>query len=246
VRLLRINRPEARNALNMEVRHELSRNIEEFGADADVRCVILAGGEKSFAAGADIKERASMDVIAKMGSDVQKQRMSRIIVDCPKPVIAAVRGYCLGGGFEIAMMCDIIVAGESAQFGLPELKLGVIPVSGGTQRLARVTGKHKALYHILTARFFSAQQALACGVASEVVADDQVEAAAIRVAGEIAALAPLAVQQAKEVLMKGMDAPLDVGIALEARGSQLLYATEDQKEGMSAFIDKRKPVFKGR
>lgn len=246
VRLLRFNRPETRNAMDTEVRETLTACFTSLGADADARCIILTGGEKSFAAGSDIKERVTLDVMGKMASDEVKAQLTRAIMNCPKPVIAAVRGYCLGGGFETAMMCDIIIAGESAQFGLPEVKIGVIPGAGGTQLLSRITGKHRALYYILTGRFFSAKQAQEFGVAAEVVPDAEVEAASVKLAAEIAALAPLALQQAKEVLLRGADVPVEVGLALEARASQLLYATEDQKEGMKAFIEKRKPNFKGR
>ena len=158
VRLLRINRPEARNALNMEVRIELARLITAFNADPEVRSIILAGDAKSFAAGADIKERAQIGIVGKMQSDLDKHKVSHTVSTSAKPIIAAVRGYALGGGFETALMCDIIVAGESAQFGLPELKLGVIPGSGGTQRFARGAGKHRALYHLLTATFMSARE----------------------------------------------------------------------------------------
>lgn len=246
VRLLRIHRPEARNALNMEVRLELSRRIDEFGGSSEVLCIILAGDAKSFAAGADIKERVTMNPVEKMHSDTEKNRLARSIAGCSKPLIAAVRGYALGGGFETALMCDIIVAGESAKFGLPELGLGVIPGSGGTQRFARIAGKQRALFHILTAKQFTAQQAFDMGVVSAVTHDDAVESTAIELAGQISRLAPLAVQQAKAVLVAGIDAPLEVGLALEMRASQLLYATEDQKEGMRAFIEKRSPKFTGR
>lgn len=246
VRSVRINRPESRNSLDGEVRAGLTECFRAFSTDPDVRCVVIAGDARAFASGSDIKERVTLDVMGKIDSDVVKEQLMQAIMHCAKPVVAAVRGYCLGGGFEIAMMCDIVIAGESAKFGLPEVKIGVIPGSGGTQHLARLAGKHRALYYILTGRFFSAQQALGMGAVSEVVADDAVESTALALAAEIAGLAPLALQQAKDVLLRGLDVPIEVGLGLEARASQLLYATEDQKEGMRAFIEKRKANFKGR
>jgi enoyl-CoA hydratase/carnithine racemase len=173
-------------------------------------------------------------------------KLWRGIAGCPKPVIAAVSGYALGGGCELAMTCDIIVAGESARFGQPEVNIGIIPGGGATQRLTRAIGKYKAMKYILTGELFSAREALDMGLASEVVPDPEVEGRAIDLARQIAALPPLAVQLAKEAVLAGMDAPLTSALALEAKSSQILFSSQDQKEGMRAFIEKRKPRFTGR
>ena len=244
VALVRINRPEARNALNLEVRRLIAQHMAAYGDDKDVRCVVLTGNEKSFAAGADIKEMAnatSMDMVAR-----RQDRLWRAIAACPKPVIAAVNGYALGGGCELAMTCDIIIAGESAKFGQPEVKIGIIPGGGGTQRLARAVGKYKAMRYLLTGDIFGAKEAYEMGLVSEVVADADVEKRAIAMAQQIAELPPLSIELVKESVLRGMDASLDAGLALETKAIQLLFSSEDQKEGMAAFIEKRKPSFKGR
>jgi enoyl-CoA hydratase/carnithine racemase len=227
VALVRINRPDARNALNMEVRRLIAQHLTELADDAGVRCIVLTGNEKSFAAGADIKEMAN-------------------IGSCPKPVIAAVNGFALGGGCELAMTCDIIIAGESAKFGQPEVKIGIIPGGGGTQRLTRAVGKFKAMRYVLTGDIFGAREAYEMGLVSELVPDADVEKHASEMAKRIAELPPLAIEQAKEAVLRGMDASLETGLALETKAIQLLFSSEDQKEGMAAFIEKRKPVFKGR
>ncbi|MSP89879.1 MAG: enoyl-CoA hydratase, partial [Alphaproteobacteria bacterium] len=198
----------------------------------------------AFAAGADIKEMADLTPVDTYvrGTD----HYWKTIAACPKPIIAAINGYALGGGCELAMLCDIIVAGTGARFGLPEVKLGILPGAGGTQRLPRAVGKFKAMRMVLTGDLFSAADAAAMGLVSEVVADDQVVAKALEIARTIAGLSPLAVRQIKETVLRGMDAPLDTGLALERKAFQFLFATEDQKEGMAAFIGKRKAVFKGR
>ena len=244
VALVRINRPEARNALNLEVRKLLARYLADCGEDAAIRAVVLTGNDKSFAAGADIKEMADAGTIEMLQRGVHK--LWRAIAGCPKPVIAAVSGYALGGGCELAMTCDIIVAGESARFGQPEVNIGIIPGGGATQRLTRAIGKYKAMKYILTGELFSAREALDMGLASEVVPDPEVEGRAIDLARQIAALPPLAVQLAKEAVLAGMDAPLTSALALEAKSSQILFSSQDQKEGMRAFIEKRKPKFTGR
>jgi enoyl-CoA hydratase len=241
--LLRINRPEARNALNFEVRKLLAKHLLELGEDTTTRAIVLAGNDKAFAAGADIKEMADLGTIEALQRGVHK--LWRAIAGCPKPVIAAVSGYALGGGCELAMTCDIIVAGESASFGQPEVKIGIIPGGGGTQRLARAVGKYKAMKYVLTGELIAAKEAFEMGLASEVVPDPEVEGRAIDLARQIAVLPPLAVQLAKEAVLAGMDAPMTSALALEAKSLQILFSSHDQKEGMRAFIEKRKPKFTG-
>jgi enoyl-CoA hydratase/carnithine racemase len=244
VALIRINRPEARNALNMEVRRLIARHLTELGDDPATRAIVLTGNEKSFAAGADIKEMAGAGPIEMLQRGTP--RLWRAIAACPKPVIAAVNGFALGGGCELAMTCDIIIAGESARFGQPEVKIGIIPGGGGTQRLTRAVGKYKAMKICLTGELFGAREAYEMGLVSELAPDAAVEQRAIEMAAQIAALAPLAVQQIKEVLLAGQDASLDAALRLETKAIQILFASQDQKEGMSAFIEKRKPDFQGR
>ena len=244
VALIRINRPEARNALNMEVRKLLAQHMTELGNDNAVRCIVLTGNDKSFAAGADIKEMSGVGTVDMILRDSLK--LWRALAACPKPVIAAVNGFALGGGCEIAMTCDIIIAGESARFGQPEVKIGITPGGGGTQRLTRAVGKYKAMKICLTGDLFGAKEAFDMGLVSEVVPDAEVEKRALEMAQQIAALAPLAVQQIKEVILAGQDASLETGLRLEAKAIQLMFSTHDQKEGMAAFIEKRKPQFLGK
>jgi enoyl-CoA hydratase/carnithine racemase len=244
VALIRINRPEARNALNMEVRKLLAQHMTELGNDNAVRCIVLTGNDKSFAAGADIKEMSGVGTVDMILRDSLK--LWRALAACPKPVIAAVNGFALGGGCEIAMTCDIIIAGESARFGQPEVKIGITPGGGGTQRLTRAVGKYKAMKICLTGELFGAKEAFDMGLVSEVVPDAEVEKRALEMAQQIAALAPLAVQQIKEVILAGQDASLETGLRLEAKAIQLMFSTHDQKEGMAAFIEKRKPQFLGK
>ena len=242
--LLRINRPEARNALNLEVRKLLAKHLTELGEDTTTRAIVLTGNSKSFAAGADIKEMAEAGTIEMLQRGVHK--LWRAIAGCPKPVIAAVSGYALGGGCELAMTCDIIIAGESASFGQPEVKIGIIPGGGGTQRLTHAAGKYKAMKYVLTGEMIPAKEAYEMGLASEVVPDPEVEGRAIDLARQIAVLPPLAVQLAKEAVLAGMDAPLSTALALEVKSLQILFSSQDQKEGMRAFIEKRRPKFSGR
>ena len=244
VALIRINRPEARNALNLEVRRLIAQHLTAYGEDKTVRCIVLTGNEKAFAAGADIKEMANAGTIEMLQRGVHK--LWRATAACPKPVIAAVNGFALGGGCELAMTCDIIIAGESARFGQPEVKIGIIPGGGGTQRLTRAAGKYKAMKYLLTGDLFGAKEASEMGLVSEVVPDAEVEKRAIAMAQQIAELPPLAIELVKETVLRGMDAALDAGLALEAKSIQLLFSSEDQKEGMAAFIEKRKPRFQGR
>lgn len=244
VGLIRINRPDARNALNLEVRKLLARHLTAMGEDPAIRAIVLTGSEKSFAAGADIKEMAGAGAIDMLLRGTHK--LWRTISACPKPVIAAVNGFALGGGCELAMTCDIIIAGEGARFGQPEIKIGIVPGGGGTQRLTRAIGKYKALRYMLTGDMFSAREAFDMGLVSEVVPDGEVQSRAIAMAQQIAELGPLAVEQIKECVLRGLDASLDTGLALETKANQMLFASQDQKEGMAAFIEKRKPNFTGR
>jgi len=244
IALVRINRPEARNALNIEVRKLLARHLTELGDDEATRCIVLTGNEKSFAAGADIKEMAGAGTIEMLQRGTHK--LWRAISACPKPVIAAVNGFALGGGCELAMTCDIIIAGESAKFGQPEVKIGIIPGGGGTQRFTRAVGKYKAMRYVLTGDLFSAREAFDMGLVSEIAPDAEVEKRALQMAQQIADLSPLAIQQAKESVLRGLDASLDTGLALETKAIQILFSSQDQKEGMAAFIEKRKPQFQGK
>jgi enoyl-CoA hydratase len=244
VALVRINRPQALNALNAEVGTLLARHVGRLGDSAEVRCIVIAGNEKAFAAGADIKEMADLTPVDAMQHGTFK--VWRAVAACPKPVIAAVNGFALGGGCELAMACDIIIAGESAKFGQPEVKIGIIPGGGGTQRLPRAVGRYKAMRYLLTGDLFGAREASEMGLVSEVVPDTEVETRALDMAGRIAALPPLAVGLIKEAVLQGLDASLEAGLALETKAIQLLFASEDQKEGMAAFIEKRKPKFRGR
>ena len=243
VGLIRINRPEARNALNTEVRRLLGEHLSAMADDPAIRCIVRTGNEKAFAAGADIKEMAEAGAIEILQRGSQK--LWRAIYSCPKPVIAAVNGFALGGGCELAMTCDIIIAGESAKFGQPEVKIGIIP-GGGTQRFPGTVGKFKAMRYVLTGDIFGAKEASDMNLVSEVVADADVEKRAIAMAAQIAELPPLAIQLAKEAVIRGMDASLETGLTLESRTLQLLFASKDQKEGMTAFIEKRKPKFTGK
>jgi enoyl-CoA hydratase/carnithine racemase len=244
IAVIRINRPEARNALNLAVRQTLAEHFTQLGADEATRCIILTGGEKIFAAGADIRdmvERTAVEMYVR-----RSERLWRAVADCPKPVIAAVNGYAFGGGCELAMHCDVIIAGEGASFAQPEVRVGIMPGAGGTQRLVRAVGKFRAMKILMTGEPVSARDALAMGLASEVVADDQVFERALAIAKTIASMPPLAIMQIKEAVLAGEDSSLEAGLMLERKAFQLLFATQDQKEGMRAFLEKRKPEFEGR
>src|SRR3990172_6162958 len=241
---LRLNRPEARNALNNAVRAALAELFRSFGEDSATRCIVITGSETAFAAGADLKEVADLGARDMMQTGVR--RLWKIIADCPKPVIAAVNGFALGGGCELAMHADIIVAGEGARFGQPELGVGVIPGGGGTQRLVRAVGKFRAMKMLLTGEMVDARQALEMGLVSEVVPDADVLDRALALARRIAERPPMAVMLCKEVVLTGQDCPLEAALSLERKAFELLFATEDQKEGMRAFAEKRKPDFQGR
>ncbi|GAB4230153.1 MAG: enoyl-CoA hydratase [Methyloligellaceae bacterium] len=244
VALLQINRPEKRNALNMAVRKAIAEAFQEFAQDDAVRAVVLTGGEDNFAAGADLAEMAERSTVEQMR--LRSERYWQVVADCPKPVIAAVNGYALGGGCELAMLADIIVAAEDAVFGQPEIRVGLIPGAGGTQRLTRAVGKYQAMRINLLGESITGAQALTFGLASEVHPARQVIPRALEMASRIAELSPIAAQQIKEVTLAGMDASLQAGLLLERKAFQIMFATEDQKEGAAAFLAKRKPGFKGK
>ena len=244
VALVRLNRPEATNALSLPLQALLSQTFTALGADPEVRCIVLTGGEKVFAAGGDIHSLLDAGPIDSL--ERHTERVWAPIQHCPKPVIAAVCGYAFGGGAELAMHCDIIVAGEGASFAQPEIRIGIMPGIGGTQRLVRAVGKFNARKMLLTGRPVAAREAQAMGLVCEVVADAEVIPHALGLAATIAGMPPLAAQQIKEVVLAGLDAPLETALALERKANQLLFATRDQKEGMQAFLDKRRPRFEGR
>lgn len=242
--VLRLNRPQVRNALNTVLRSQLADAVRHYGSDADTRCILITGSDTVFAAGADIAEMAEADPIEIMARNVQQYW--RTIMDCPKPVIAAVEGFALGGGLELALCADIIVAGEGAKLGLPEVKVGILPGGGGTQKLARLIGSKRAMLLMLTGRMFGAAEALQMGVVSEVAPTGEALARALDIAREIAAMPPVSVRQIKEIVHAGLNAPLETALMLERKALQLQFATRDQKEGMRAFLEKRKPNFEGK
>lgn len=243
VACITLNRPEALNALNNKMMGELTKALKEIEADDDVRAIVLTGSEKAFAAGADIKEIASktyMDVYQEDFITANWEEPAK----CRKPIIAAVAGYALGGGCELAMMCDFILAADNAKFGQPEINIGVIPGAGGTQRLTRLIGKSKAMEMVLTGRFMDADEAERSGLVSRVVPADQLLEEAVNVAEKIASYSAPAVMMAKECVDTAYETTLDQGMRFERRIFHSLFSTEDQKEGMSAFIDKRSADFK--
>jgi enoyl-CoA hydratase/carnithine racemase len=242
--LFRLNRPQVRNALNVAIRMQLAEAITRHAADPVIRCLVVTGSDKAFAAGADIGEMAEATVAEVQERNVQQYW--RAISDCRKPLIAAVEGYALGGGLELALCADVIIAGEGARLGLPEVKLGILPGGGGTQRLARLVGLKRAMPLLMTGRMFGAAEALAMGVVSEMTPAGQALSRALDIAAEIAAMPPIAVAEIKRVTNEGMNQPLDAALLMEQRAYEGLYATADQKEGMRAFLEKRKPMFAGK
>lgn len=244
VAVVRLNRPESRNALSLPLQEQLSEAFTTLAADAAVRCIVLTGGDEVFAAGGDIRTLEDAGPIEIMQRHTERVWAS--IQDCPKPVIAAVNGCAFGGGMELAMHCDIIIAGEGARFAQPEIRIGIMPGIGGTQRLVRAVGKFNAMKMLLTGAPVGADEARLMGVVSQVVPDGEVLVEALGLARTLAAMPPVAAAQIKEVVLAGMDAPLEVALMLERKANQLLFATHDQTEGMQAFIEKRKPKFEGR
>jgi enoyl-CoA hydratase len=244
VALLRINRSDRLNALSMSVREELATHITALACDESARCIVITGDGKAFAAGADVDE---LILRTPMHPDFEKSRIAWVAMEqCAKPIIAAVNGFALGGGCELAMNCDIIVAGEGAKLGQPEVKLGIIPGAGGTQRFLRAAGKFAAMRWLLTGDLLSAAQAQQIGLISEVVPDGEVLGHCLAMASRIAALPALAVMAIKEVLLAGADVPLSVALTLERKAFQLIFATEDKSEGIRAFKERRRPQFRGR
>jgi enoyl-CoA hydratase len=244
VTLIRLNRPEALNALNSQLLGELVAVLDAAEADDAVRCLVITGSERAFAAGADIKEMSDK-TYAEMFRQDFFGTAARRIEQFRKPIIAAVSGFALGGGCELAMLCDFIIAAETAKFGQPEINLGVAPGIGGTQRLTRFVGKSKAMEMILTGRMMDAAEAERSGLVSRVVAADKLVEEALAAARKIAGQSPLAVMMNKELVEAAYETTLATGVSLERRMFHSLFAFEDQKEGMAAFIGKRKPEFKG-
>ncbi|GAB4389724.1 enoyl-CoA hydratase [Albidovulum sp.] len=245
VALIRLNRPEALNALNSELLGELGAAIAEADANEKVRCIVLTGSDKAFAAGADIKEMSEKSFVEVFTDDLFGRNVEPI-QRCRKPIIAAVAGYALGGGCELAMMCDFIIAADTAKFGQPEINLGVIAGIGGTQRLTRFVGKSKAMDMHLTGRFMDAEEAERAGLVSRVVPAGKLLSEAKAAARKITEKSALAVMAVKEAVNRSYETTMSEGILFERRLFHALFATEDQKEGMSAFLEKREPQFRDR
>jgi enoyl-CoA hydratase len=244
VGIIRLNRPQALNALNLKLMEELNQAVDAFDADANIGCLLITGNEKAFAAGADIKEMADNDYI-----DVYLNNFSGTwdhTAHARKPVVAAVAGFALGGGCELAMQCDVVIAADTAKFGQPEIKLGVIPGIGGTQRLTRAVGKAKAMDLILTGRMMDAAEAEKSGLVARVVPAAAVMDEAMKVAETIAGMSLPSVLAAKETVNRAFESSLAEGVMFERRAFHALFATQDQKEGMKAFVEKRKAAWKNR
>ena len=244
VGLARLDRPDARNALSAELMEELATVCERWDEDPEVRCIVITGGDKWFAAGADIKAMAKRTLPEVITSPAARfwPRLAAVRT----PLIAAVSGYALGGGCELALACDMIVASEEAEFGQPEILLGIIPGGGGTQRLARVMGKQRAMELVLTGRRIGAAEAHSLGIVTRLAAPDAWLDAALELAGEVAERPPLAARLAKQAVLAAEETALTAGLDHERRLYELAMATEDRVEGMNAFIEKRKPEFRGR
>ena len=244
VGIVQLNRPKVLNALNSELMVELVNALEELDKEQNVHTIILTGGESVFAAGADLREMSEatpVDLVLSRRFELW-DRIRKI----SKPIIAAVSGYCLGGGNELAMNCDIIIASETATFGQPEVNVGIMPGAGGTQRLTRAVGKYKAMEMILTGKSISAEEAYRAGLVNRVVPTESLMGEAKKVANEIASKPTISVRAAKEAISRAQDMTLEVGLEFERKAFYMLFATEDGKEGMRAFLEKRRPAFKGR
>lgn len=243
VALVQLNRPKALNALNLSTRRELAGVFGKLQVDESVRCIVLTGDDTAFAAGADLREFVNADPI-----EIMKRRVERYwaaIASTPQPVIAAIRGFALGGGLELALACDIIIVAEDAQLGLPEPRVGIMPGAGGTQRVLRAVGKYAAMHLCLSAKPISGRRAYDLGLASDVAEASEVLETALTLARSIAKLPPLSVMSIKEAITTGENAPLDAALLMERKAFQLLFASADKTEGMTAFLEKRKPGFKG-
>ena len=244
VALVRIDRPKKRNALDLDTMAALLDTLEGLDRDESVRCIVITGTRDVFSAGVDLKEMAKKSAIDvyRAGEAIRGERLGRIRT----PLVAAVAGWCLGGGCELALACDIILAATNATFGFPEAEIGIIPGAGGTQRFTRAVGKSRAMEHVLTGRHFGAEEAERWGLVSRVVEPEQLRKEALALAGEIAGRAPLAVRLAKDAVLRAADTTLDVGLAYERRNFLLTLATEDRATGTRAVWRKRTPEFEGR
>lgn len=244
IAVVQLNRPKDLNALNTQLMQELRDALQTLDRNNEVRVVIITGNDQAFAAGADIKQMADKSAIDMLTID-QFSTWDQIR-RTKKPVIAAVSGFCLGGGCELAMTCDMIIASESAKFGQPEIKIGVMPGAGGTQRLTRAVGKAKAMELVLTGRFISAEESLRLGLVNKVVPVEMYLREALTLAAEIAQMSPISVQLAKEAINRAFETSLDEGLQFERKNFYLCFSSEDQKEGMAAFIEKRKAKYEGK
>ncbi len=244
VGIVTLNRPDVLNALSLDLMTKLVDALEAFDDDKNIHVIVISGSEKVWAAGADIKDMANASVIDmyERNQFARWERIKRI----RKPIIAAVSGYALGGGCELAMHCDVIIASETAKFGQPEINIGVIPGAGGTQRLTRAIGKFRAMDMVLTGRFITAHEAHRFGLVSRVVPKENFRESALKLAHEMAARAPIALRLAKEAVLKAAETSLSEGLEYERKLFYMLFATEDQKEGMAAFLEKRKADYRGR
>ncbi|MEQ8177106.1 MAG: enoyl-CoA hydratase [Amphiplicatus sp.] len=245
VGILTLNRPQALNAFSDQLMNDVTDALKKFEADDGVGCIVITGSEKAFAAGADIKEMAEktyMDVFKEEFITRNWEEATR----CRKPVIAAVSGYALGGGCELAMMCDFIIAADNAKFGQPEITIGAMPGAGGTQRLARFIGKSKTMEMCLTGRMMDAEEAERCGLVSRIVPKGELHAEALKIAKQIASFSRPIVMLTKESVNRAYETTLSEGVRFERRVFHSVFGLEDQKEGMAAFIEKRKPAFKNR
>jgi enoyl-CoA hydratase len=244
IAVVTMNRPQALNALSYALVKDLSLALQELDQDNEVRVIVVTGGEKVFAAGADIKEMAERGPFDELIQErlAYRDQINRI----GKPMIAAVSGFALGGGCELAMSCDVTIASESARFGQPEVNLGIIPGSGGTQRLTHLLGKHRAMELVLTGEAFSATEAERLGLVNRVLPVELFLEEAKNIARKIAAKPVLAIKAAKEAVLKSANTPLDEGLDYERKSFYLLFASEDRREGMKAFLEKRKPEFQGK
>lgn len=244
VALVQLNRPKELNALNLQLMLELKQALSYLDDQDEVRCIIITGNQQAFAAGADIKQMESRTPIDLLKID-QFETWDQIR-KTKKPIIAAVSGFALGGGCELAMTCDMIIASETAKFGQPEIKIGIMPGAGGTQRLTRAVGKANAMELVLTGKFIGAEEAKSMGLINRVVPEELYLDEALKLAKEIALMSPIAIRLAKESVNKAFESGLQEGLYFERKNFYMTFASEDQKEGMSAFVEKRKPEFKGK